>query len=138
MGGIGSRLVAGALVAISIGTAALAGSSATAQPGQDTAAVEAGRGLFLRCNACHSVKASSRALTGPHLEGIVGRPVAAVPGFPYSAMLKDKSFVWTKDRLELWLRKPQKDFPGLCIPFTGLPRKADREALIAYLEHPES
>lgn len=102
----------------------------------DAQAIEAGRRLFVRCVACHTHSAAARPGTGPHLEGIVGRPVASAPGFNYTATLKGQSFVWTRQKLDQWLRKPQEHFPGMCVPFAGLARKADRQALIAFLETP--
>lgn len=127
-----------------IGVLATAAFSAPALPApnppsaREAAAIEAGRKLFVRCTACHALTASARPMSGPHLEGIVGRPVASVEGFPYTATLKGQSFVWTRDRLARWLRKPQDGLPGLCMPFTGLPRRSDRQALVAYLERPDS
>lgn len=98
---------------------------------------DAGRRLFIRCVACHSVRANSPRMTGPTLHGIVGRRAGSVAGFRYITALKDQPFVWTGERLEQWLRQPQKDVPGLCLPFTGFSRKADRAALVAYLTHPQ-
>lgn len=106
------------------------------QSGRDEQAIEAGRQLFMRCIACHTRSATARAGTGPHLEGIVGRQVASVPGFKYTAMLKDQSFAWTPQKLDQWLAQPQKHLPSMCIPFAGFSRKADRQALIAYLQSP--
>ena len=104
----------------------------------DAQLVEAGRQLFIRCMACHARSAAARPGTGPHLEGVVGRQAASVAGFNYTATLKGQSFVWTRQRLDQWLRKPQEHFPGMCLPFAGFARKADRQALIAYLESPAS
>lgn len=111
--------------------------AATVQPqAEDIVLGQAGQRHFIRCVACHSVNAAAPAKTGPHLEGIVGRRVASVPGFRYTTALKDQSFVWTKDRLGNLLRQPQKQAPGLCFPFSGLIRRKDRTDLVAYLERP--
>ncbi len=117
-----------------IGLTMLAAPLAATPPKQGAEVLERGRILFFQCNACHSVKPPSRPQTGPHLEHIVGRPVASVPGYRYTTTLKHKTFVWTRDKLDLWLRKPQKEFAGMCLPFRGLSSKADRQALLAYLE----
>lgn len=94
---------------------------------------ERGRMIFIRCAACHSLGASASVRTGPRLDGIIGRRVASVAGFPYTARLREQSFVWTQKRLEQWLRKPQAQFPGMCVPFAGLPDRNDRDALLSYL-----
>lgn len=54
----------------------------------------AGKKHFIRCNACHSTSSDARPLTGPHLEGIVGRRAAAVEGFNYTERLRAQGFVW--------------------------------------------
>ena len=112
--------------------------AAAAPSPPDAAMIEKGRQLFLRCTACHARSAASRPGTGPHLEGIIGRPVASVPGFAYSAQLKAQAFAWTPQALDRWLRKPQERFPGMCMPFAGYPSASDRRALIAYLGTPSS
>lgn len=76
-------------------------------------------------------------MTGPSLYGLIGRKAGSVAGFRYTTVLKDQSFVWTSERLEQWLRQPQKGMPGLCLPFTGFSSKADRAAMAAYLAHPQ-
>lgn len=127
----------GAVRLILLGAALIAGvgvaRSAPPAPAATAAQVEKGRQLFLRCIACHARSASARPGTGPHLAGIVDRPVASVAGFRYTAQLQKQQFVWTRARLEQWLRQPQAQFPGMCVPFTGLPTRAEREALIAFL-----
>ncbi len=97
---------------------------------------QAGKRHFIRCNACHSISSEARPLTGPHLEGIVGRKVAAVEGFKYTERLHAQDFAWDEARLDRWLTAPQADFPGMCLPFTGLAKPEDRAAFIAYLKNP--
>ena len=109
--------------------------SAIAEPAPDALA---GKRQFFRCVACHSVSSTSRPLTGPHLEGIVGRQVATVEGFTYTEALRAKDFIWDEARPDHWLKAPQADIPSLCLPFTGLSKAQDRAALIAYLKNPES
>lgn len=60
-------------------------------------------------------------LTKRQMESIdVGRRAASVPGFAYSAELKDQNFVWTRKRLLRWLEKPQKDFPRPWLPISNI------------------
>lgn len=116
---------------------ALSGSFSDVSSAQESSlTAPSGKKYFTRCTACHSPSSSSRPLTGPHLENIVGRQAASVRGFSYAPRLRSQNFVWDKVRLDRWLTKPQADFPGMCLPFRGFPRAEDRAALIAYLKNP--
>lgn len=108
--------------------------SAALASAPDPAAVQAGRKHYIRCLACHATSASGRPMAGPHLEGIVDRPVAALPGFAYSDALRGEDFIWDEARLDAFLETPHTLNPGMCLTFNGLPRAEDRAALIAYLK----
>lgn len=123
--------IAGLAAAILVG--GMPGPTATAE---EAALVEAGRKHFIRCTACHSTRADAPPNIGPHLEGIVGRTVAAVAGFNYSDAMRAQTFVWDEAQLDRWLEHPQADIPGLCMPFKGLSKPEARKALIAYLKNP--
>ena len=99
--------------------------------------VQQGKKQFIRCAACHSLTAAEPAKLGPHLEGIVGRTVASVPGHDYSAALREQSFVWNEEQLDILLERPQQITPDLCMPFMGLSKPEARKALIEYLKNPE-
>jgi len=115
----------------------LAGSMhSAAMAGQPSLAVS-GKRLFIRCVACHTLDADARPGIGPHLEGIVGRQAASVPGFQYSAAMRAQSFKWSEAQLDKLLKRPQAEVADLCLPFTGLARRQDRKALIAYLKNPD-
>lgn len=45
--------------------------------------VDKGAKVFRKCTACHKVDGTDA--TGPHLNGVVGREIASVGGFGYSA-----------------------------------------------------
>ncbi|MCK9541919.1 MAG: c-type cytochrome [Novosphingobium sp.] len=111
-------------------------SAANAASADPAPAAQAGKRHFIRCVACHSMSAAARPMTGPHLEGIVGRRAASLPDFTYSDALRDRDFVWDEERLDAFLKSPQSAHPGMCLTFNGLPRPEDRAALIAYLKHP--
>src|ERR1700722_12157978 len=69
---------------------------------QDSNDAAIGKSLYeAKCSACHSVDANR---TGPLHRGVVGRPVASVPGFTYSPALQRLGGVWTPERLDLWLQ----------------------------------
>ncbi len=108
--------------------------AAAALPAPATAeTVAAGKRLYVRCIACHATSATAPRGTGPHLVGIIGRRAASLEGYPYTASMRTQDYVWTVERLDRWLKRPQEHVPGLCLPFTGMPRAKERHALIAYL-----
>ena len=113
-----------------------AASSTPADPAAASAAAQAKRGrlLYLQCRACHELRPAGAALVGPHLGDLLGRKVAAVEGFAYSAALRGQAFAWDRARLDAWLAAPGKVVPGNTMAFAGIPSAEDRASLIAYLE----
>lgn len=96
-----------------------------------------GEKQFIRCVSCHSMKAEDTWPIGPHLQGIVNRPAAAVADFDYTDDLRQREIVWDEAQLDVWLTKPHEVVPGMCLPFMGLPNAEHRAALIEYLKaHP--
>jgi cytochrome c len=93
-----------------------------------------GKILFLRCASCHDLTTAPSAKIGPNLDGIVGRQVASVEGFKYSAALKSQNFVWDAAHLDAWLTNPNSVAPGTAMAFAGIAQAADRQAIIGYLE----
>jgi cytochrome c len=92
-----------------------------------------GKILFLRCASCHDATTSASAKIGPNLRGVVGRQVASLAGYRYSAALKAQNFVWDHAHLDAWLTNPNALVPGTAMAFAGMPDAADREAVIGYL-----
>ncbi|RUO29255.1 cytochrome C [Aliidiomarina sedimenti] len=103
----------------------------------DQALVAQGKREFIRCVACHSVDADGRAISGPHLEGIIGRQFGDVEGWQFPQHLSEHDFVWTESRMDNWLQDPQAMVDTMCLPFTGLSSEQARAALIAYMKNPE-
>ena len=91
----------------------------------------AGEKVFAKCRACHHVDDTNA--TGPHLDGVVGRPVASVADFNYSDALKGVGGDWTPEQLNHWLTSPKAFAPGNKMTFAGLPKIQDRANLISYL-----
>ncbi len=89
--------------------------------------------LFLRCASCHAITPGVSGKIGPDLAGVVGRPVASLPGYSYSPALRAQHFVWDKVTLDRWLTDPGAMVPGTAMAFAGLPSATDRQAVIAYL-----
>ena len=91
---------------------------------------EAGKAVIeSKCVACHSLEASR---VGPLLRGVVGRKVASVTGYQYSAALKRVNGRWDARRLDMWLQDPQSIAPGTKMAFS-LSSGAERSAVIQYL-----
>lgn len=93
----------------------------------------AGEGLWRGCRSCHALEEGVNG-TGPHLYGVVGRPVASVPGFSYSGALVDAADVWTPENLSGFLENPRGYAPGTAMSYSGMRSAEDRANLIAYLD----
>lgn len=119
-------LLGALLVAVSAGTAL-----ADAFPPGDAAA---GKTIFQKCAACHSVGPGAINKTGPELNGIVGQKAAIVPGYDFSAAMKNSGVTWTEDKLAQYLRAPRAMIPGVKMTFGGLQRDQDIANVIAYLK----
>ncbi|MBD9529454.1 MULTISPECIES: cytochrome c family protein [Paracoccus] len=92
----------------------------------------AGEKVFGKCKACHKIDGSDG--TGPHLNGVVGRPVASIGGFGYSDGMKAHGGDWTPEALQEFLTSPKSIVKGTKMAFAGLPKVEDRANLIAYLQ----
>ena len=103
---------------------------------QDAAA---GKATFRQCQACHVVDQEQNRV-GPHLVGIVGRPVASIEGFNYSdamrAYSEDGAKVWDEATLATYLADPRGVVPGTRMAFAGMKDEAALANLIAYLSDP--
>ncbi|RYH12167.1 ankyrin repeat domain-containing protein [Tropicimonas sp. IMCC6043] len=69
------------------------------------------------CGTCHTVLPEGEPLighvdAGPPLIGVIGRPVADLPGFEYSNALKAHGGVWTPERIYAFALRPMLTVPG--------------------------
>ncbi|MEP2533736.1 cytochrome c family protein [Shimia sp.] len=92
-----------------------------------------GAKVFSKCKACHKLEDGANA-TGPHLYGVVDRPVGSVAGFGYSGKLVAVADTWSPENLDHFLANPKGFAPGTKMSFSGLKKPADRANLIAYLD----
>lgn len=97
---------------------------ASADPG-------AGERQFRQCAACHKVEDGANG-AGPHLYGVVGRPVGSVDGFGYSGNLPEGE--WTPENLNAFITNPSDYAPGTSMGYAGMRDPEDRANLIAYLD----
>lgn len=110
---------------------------ATSEPDAGEAAGLAGEGdpirgkqLFeKRCTGCHALTKNHQ---GPQLQGIYGRTSGMVPGYAYSAALRNARIIWDETSLEQWLTDPDVFLPGNNMDFL-VPRPQERHDIISYL-----
>jgi nitrite reductase (NO-forming) len=95
----------------------------------------AGRQVFKKCQACHSLD-PGKTILGPSLAGIVGRKAGAELDFNYSPAMKQAALTWDAATLDGYLMDPQKTVPGNRMPFPGLKTDRDRKDVIAFLAAP--
>jgi cytochrome c len=97
------------------------------------ASTERGSQVAKQCMVCHNLQEGQGPKVGPDLYGVVGRSVASMPNFHYSAALKAKGGTWTFDALNKWLTNPRADVPGTAMTFAGLSNEKQRADVVAYL-----
>ena len=124
--------------AVFLGMAAL-----LAQPSLAVGDAEAGKKIFKKCSACHSLDPSKKKL-GPTLKGIIGRKAGSIAGYKYSSsypQARDKGLVWTEEEMVKYLVNPKKYLAA----YLGVKKAkskmsarfkklADRENVVAYLK----
>ena len=91
----------------------------------------AGRLVFRKCQACHSLE-PGKNLLGPSLAGIIGRKAGSEAGYNYSPAMTQAGIVWDAKTLDSYLSDP-KTIPGNKMPFPGLKTDHDRKDIIAFL-----
>ena len=95
-----------------------------------------GEKVFNKCKACHAADEASNK-TGPHLVGIVGRKMASVEGYKYSAdlvALGEAGSIWDEANLDKYFTNPKDVAPKGKMAFPGLKKPEERADLIAYLK----
>jgi cytochrome c len=100
-----------------------------------SASAERGQTAARACAACHTFGKGEANKVGPNLWGVVGRDIASVPGFNYSAALRGKGGTWSFEELNAFLRNPRQHVPGTSMAFAGIARETQRADVIEYLRH---
>ena len=85
------------------------------------------------CQACHSFEKGGPAKVGPPLHGVVGRPIASIPGFAYSDTLKSIGGEWTYDRIFAFIKNPKGMASGTKMSYVGELDAKKRADILAYL-----
>ncbi len=107
-----------------------------ASPALASGDVEAGKKVFKKCLACHTVDNSTKKTSGPSLDNVFGRTAGTLEGFKYSkAMVAAgaEGLVWTEETMAQWLTKPKDLVSKSKMAFAGLKKEGDIENVEAYL-----
>ena len=92
----------------------------------------AGKAVFTsHCAVCHSTQPGVNKI-GPSLAGVVGSKSGTVPGYDFSAAMKNANITWNDANLDKFLANPTGFVPGTKM-FVNLPNQTDRQNVIAYL-----
>ncbi len=86
------------------------------------------------CATCHNFEKGAPAKIGPPLWGVVGRPIASVPGFAYSDSLKGVGGDWTYEALNKMVSDPKSEASGTKMAFPGEKDPHKRSDILAYLQ----
>lgn len=104
-----------------------------------TADAAAGESYFQKkCAVCHNIDKGGANKVGPHLYGVMGRAVASVGDFGYSAAMKDhvkEAPKWDWDAMNKFQWAPRKTVPGTIMAYAGTPKDQERANLIVYLNN---
>lgn len=101
--------------------------SLRAEPAGD---LRRGEQIYSRCMGCHSLQVNR---TGPRHCGLIGRPAGSVPGFNYSAAMRESGLVWDINTLDAFLAAPLQKVPGTTMTYAGITEPQQRRDLIAWL-----
>src|SRR5512133_3521305 len=97
--------------------------SSTAWAAGDQAAGE--KVFAARCAVCHAT-APGQNKVGPSLAGIVGSKSGTVPGYDFSAAMKDANVTWDDANLDKYLANPAGFVHGTKM-LVNLPNESDRQ-----------
>ena len=126
MKAINTRRVALRATAVLAGISLAWSASAATPAGTPTAAD------FTRCAGCHSTQAGQNKV-GPSLAGVFDRASGSVPGYSYSAALKNAHLTWDEQTLDKFLQNPTGLVHGTKM-FASVPDNDTRQRVIGYLK----
>ena len=95
--------------------------------------IKAGKKVFKKCKACHSLKPEDNKV-GPTLYNIIGAEAGMNPGFRYSKAMTEAGLVWDVETLAAFVTKPKDVVPRTSMAFAGLKKAEQVDDLIAYLQ----
>jgi cytochrome c len=86
------------------------------------------------CQTCHNFEKGAGPKIGPPLYGVVGRPIASIPGFAYSDSLKAVGGNWTYEEINKMITDPKSVASGTKMTFPGEKSPERRADILAYLQ----
>jgi cytochrome c len=86
------------------------------------------------CQTCHNFEKGAGPKIGPPLYGVVGRPIASIPGFAYSDSLKGVGGNWTFEALNVMVGSPKAEASGTKMTYPGEHDPQKRADILAYLQ----
>jgi cytochrome c len=95
--------------------------------------VEAGKDVFKKCAACHTVTKGGENKVGPALWGVMGRKLGSHAGFAYSDAVKAKGGDWGYQTFAQYIWDPKGAIPGNKMAFAGVQDTQDLVDLMAYM-----
>ena len=117
-----TKTALGAIMAIGLLTSA-------AQAGDAVA----GKKVFNKCKACHTIDEGGKKRVGPNLHGIIGKAAGTSEGFKYSKAMIESGIIWDEAKLGEFLTKPKAVVPKTKMAFPGIKKPEQLENLLAYL-----
>ena len=94
---------------------------------------DAGKKIYKKCAACHSITQDGGNKIGPKLYNVVGRAAGSISDYKYSKALVSYGKEWTFEELNGFLIKPATWIKGNKMGFAGLKKDEDRASVILYL-----
>ena len=128
------RLAKAGWLAAALAGAGLAALVSSAAEGPRVCDPARGRQVFVKCQPCHTADAGGPHVVGPNLHGVIGRKAGTAAGFNYSHAFREAEFTWDLEKLDRYLENPAAFVDSNWMPFTGLKRSEDRQAIICFLE----
>ncbi len=122
-----TRVVAPAMVGLVLALGSLASAASS------EAALEVPE-AFEACSACHAYQPDEPPLEGPSLWQVVGRRIASLDSFEYSAGLRKVEGHWDRPTLDRFLAAPQAFAPGIDMTSGGVRNAAERAIVLDFLE----
>lgn len=113
-----------------LGAVMVAGLMTSAAQAGDAAA---GKKVFNKCKACHTLEEGGKKRVGPNLYGIIGKTAGTSEGFKYSKAMTESGIVWDEAQLGAFLTKPKDVVPKTKMAFPGIKKPEQLENLLAYI-----